>query len=176
MNSEKNKKELILIGEIVSAIGIKGEVKIKSYSSSPDRFQRLDKINLETGSGVFVVKSISSAGARGNMVAIKFADIDDRNAAEALVGGKLYIDESQLEELPKDTYYVRDLIGLKVIDEEGKSIGEIKDVLQTGPQDIYVIKLPDGKETMVPAVKEFIKEINMDSKSVVIHFIEGMLP
>ena len=172
---DKN-SELILIGEIVSAVGIKGEVKVKSYSSGPDRFQRLDDIRLEKSAGVFDVKNIASAGIKGNMATIKFSDIQDRNAAESLVGAKLYIEESQLEELPEDTYYVRDLIGLRVLDQEDNPVGEIKDVLQNGPQDIYVIKLSEGKEAMVPAVKEFIKEIDINSKLIRINFIEGMLP
>lgn len=172
---DKN-SELILIGEIVSAVGIKGEVKIKSYSSGPDRFQRLEYIRLERSAGVFDVKKIASAGVKGNMATIKFADIQDRNAAETLVGAKLYIEEDQLEELPEDTYYVRDLIGLKVLDQNESEVGEIKDVLQSGPQDIYVIKLVGGKEAMVPAVKEFIKEIDIKSNLIRIDFIEGMLP
>ena len=172
---DKN-SELILIGEIVSAVGIKGEVKVKSYSSGPDRFQRLDDSRLEKSAGVFDVKNIASAGIKGNMATIKFSDIQDRNAAESLVGAKLYIEESQLEELPEDTYYVRDLIGLRVLDQEDNPVGEIKDVLQNGPQDIYVIKLSEGKEAMVPAVKEFIKEIDINSKLIRINFIEGMLP
>ena len=162
----------ILIGEIVSAHGIKGEVKVKSYSESLDHFKSFGTISV--GDELYEIESSKTSG---NMVLLKLRGIDDRNAAEELIKKSLYISQEQLSDLPEDTYYVRDLIGLKVLNAlDDSEIGEIKDVLQTGPQDIYVIKLPDSKEAMIPAVKEFIQSVSIADGFIKIRFIEGMLP
>ena len=223
--------EKILIGEIVNVIGIKGEVKVKSFAQSIDTFLSLEKVilsntrfrhnndlnsidvsgsNSETDrrgnstfqDAEFTVAKVRMAGeAKSNIIAILFDEINDRNAAESLVGAKLYMEDSELAPLPEDTYYVKDLIGLKVISfDDSKSIGIIKDVIQNTAQDIYVITTKEkmdvdnayaqkesefrsakskGKkeacDVMVPAVKEFIKEVNIREGYVKIHFIEGML-
>ncbi len=172
--------ELILIGEIVSAVGIKGEVKVKSYAESPDNYKSFGYVFIEEKGEYQIERARSS----GNMVVLKLDCINDRNEAEGLVKNKLYIEEKQLEDLPEDTYYVRDLIGLKVIDvRTSEAMGEVKDVLQNGPQDVYVIapyetEGNDGKKTkevLVPAVKEFIKNVDIENGKISIEFIEGML-
>ena len=202
MNENKGK---ILIAEIVSAVGIKGEIKIKSHAENVSEFKDFDHVFVSLNQGAksddapssFEIYHIEKVREMGNMAAIKFAEIDDRNTAETLIKGKIYIDEAQLAELPDDTYYVRDLIGLDVLNLEEISggeadlsmldndaiekagIGVITDVIQNTAQDIYVIKLNDDDSAppvMVPAVKEFIKEVNIKDGYVVISFIEGMLP
>lgn len=167
-----NTDTMILIGDIVSAVGIKGEIKSKCYSEGPERFGRLEYLFLD--SEKFPVEGVRS---QGNMAIIKLKTVDTRNQGEALIGKRVYIEEDQLEPLPEDTYYVRDLVGLKVKDfGDGIEVGLISDVIQNGPQDIYVISLPEKKEAMVPAVKEFIKEVNVKEGFISIKFIEGMLP
>lgn len=162
----------ILIGEIVSAVGIKGQVKVKSYTETPGNFSDFGTLILGTKE-----VRIHSARAQGNMVTVKLEGIDSRDQAEGLVGEKLFIHESQLAELPEDTFYVRDLIGLEVRNaKDGNRVGDITDVIQNGPQDIYVISLDEGKSAMVPAVKEFIKEVNVEEGYMSIQFIDGMLP
>ena len=179
------KEELILIGEIVSAVGIKGEVKAKCFSESPNRFKKLSEIilcregeNDKNREGVNVIRyKLESSRAIGHMVAIKLKDIQDRNEAERLIGYKIYISEDQLEKLPEDTYYVRDLIGLNVLDIDDNKVGRVIDVLQNTAQDVYVIKreVGDGPDILVPAVKEFVKEVNVKSGFIKIAFIEGMI-
>ena len=168
-----NSKTKVLIGEIVSAVGIKGEVKVKCYTSSPERFSGLDFVFCEEKK-----TRIEKAGTKGNMAVLKLEGISDRNQAEEMRGTGLYIMEDDLEELPEDTYYVKDLVGLKVIsDEDNEEVGEISDVIQNTAQDIYVIKGESFKgDVMVPAVKEFIREVNVGSGYIRIKFIEGMLP
>ena len=82
--------------------------------------------------------------------------------------------EEDLEELPDDTFYIRDLIGLEVIDDSGR-IGVIKDVLQPSSQDVYVIQTDKNQDIMIPAVKEFVKEVNLEEKYIKVSLIEGML-
>ncbi len=204
----KNTNEKILIAEIVSAIGIKGEVKIKYHSDDVGKFKKFEQVYLSGPNGDELTCHISSVREVGGLAAIKIAEVADRNGAESLVGYGIYIDESQLLELPEDTYYVRDLVGLRVvpfaepaepdksdgpresgfsdasdgpirsgISDASEPIGEITDVIQNTAQDIYVIKLySGGNDVLVPAVKEFVKEVNVPEKYMIINFIEGMLP
>ena len=178
------KKELILIGEIVAASGIKGEVRVKSYSQSPERFGELDGVILskqgdseEDGIGSLVAAyNIERARVQGRMAVVKFRGVEDRNTAETLVGFKANIREEDLEELPEDSYYIRDLKGLYVFDDStGQAVGTLKDVIQNSAQDIYVIETEKG-DALVPAVKEFIREVNIEEGIIRINFIEGMLP
>ena len=177
MIQDYNRESLILIGEIVSPVGIKGEVKVKVHSSDPQRFHRLDFVFCEYPDGKIEKAEIERSGIKGNMAVVKLSTVKDRNDAEAMRGVSLLIEEDQLEELPEDTYYLRDLIGLNVVDDATEEpVGVIKDVIQNTAQDIYVIEHKSGSDVLVPAVKEFIKEVNIASGYVKISFIEGMLP
>ena len=104
---------------------------------------------------------------------LKLKECDSRNDAEALVGKKIYMTEKDLLELSEDEFYVRDLIGMEVED-GGEIIGKVKDVLTDRPQDLYVVELSDDRNIMIPAVKEFIKEIDTENKKIRVELIEGM--
>ena len=167
--------EKIKIGKIVNAVALKGEVKVYNYSDGAERYGEVGRII--AGGKEYPVESVRT---QGNMVILKLRGVDDRNAAE--------VTEDDLGELPEDTFYIRDLIGLKVINAEtGKEAGEIIDVIQGAAQDVYRIRLSDkecgpeesggkgSRETMVPAVSEFVKDVNLEEKRVYIKFIEGRL-
>ena len=110
------------------------------------------------------------------MVILKLAGVNDRNAAEAMKNKDVFITEEDLQELPEDTFYIRDLIGLEVVDAEtGDNIGKLKDVLQPSNQDVYVVKRAEGSDVLIPAVSEFIKEVNVKEGFIRVHLIEGML-
>ena len=110
------------------------------------------------------------------MVILKLKGVDDRNAAEELRESDIYITEEDLRELPEDTFYVRDLIGCKVVNAETEeTLGEIADVLQNSAQDIYQIKTEGGKEILVPAVGDFVEEVNIEEKLVRINVIPGLI-
>lgn len=131
--------EKIKIGKIVNAVALRGEVKVYHYSDYKERFEELEKI--------IVVKkkstkqyTIEKVRYQKDMVILKLKGVDDRNAAEELRESDIYITEEDLRELPEDTFYVRDLIGCKVVNAETEeTLGEIADVLQNSAQDIYEI-------------------------------------
>ena len=115
---------------------------------------------------------------------IKLKGIDDRNGAEELKDCDVYITEADLRQLPEDTFYVRDLIGCRVVNvpsgsdiegTEGSEIGVISDVLQNSAQDIYQVKTREGREILIPAVGEFVKKINISEKTVTVSLIPGFL-
>ena len=159
---------LIKIGKIVSPHGIKGQIKVYNYSRR-DRFEDISEITIDKET--FNIESITSVK---NMVILKVHGIDDRNSAEALRGKDVFMDEKYLDELKEDEYLIRDLIGLDVFRDESSSIGEVIDVLQYGPSDTYEIKLNNGKMAYIPAVKEFIKDVDLE-KGITIETIPGLI-
>lgn len=159
---------LIKIGKIVSPHGIKGQIKVYNYSRR-DRFEDISEITIDKET--FNIESITSVK---NMVILKVHGIDDRNSAEALRGKDIFMDEKYLDELKEDEYLIRDLIGLDVFRDESSSIGKVIDVLQYGPSDTYEIKLNNGKMAYIPAVKEFIKDVDLE-KGITIETIPGLI-
>ncbi|MBQ7246419.1 MAG: 16S rRNA processing protein RimM [Firmicutes bacterium] len=202
MKSSKpeNNTERVLLGKIVGAQGIRGEVKIYAFGDAPSDFTKYEKAFLVLRNEEKLVK-IEKARIQGNLAVVKFVEIADRNAAEELRDAEVFVEAADLEELPEDTYYVRDLEGLCVIDDDtGEDVGVISEVIQNAAQDVYRIVLnafgeSEGKgkgkgkgkgeggaqddsgapkEALVPAVKEFIKSVDLEAGTIRIHFIEGM--
>ena len=167
--------EKIKIAQIVNAVGLKGEVKVYNYSDVRERFEELDEI-IVSEKKLETPRKIKGVRYQGNMVILKLEDIDDRTAAEKLKGADLYITEADLRELPEDTFYVRDLIGMKVVDEGiYGEIGILKDVLQNTSQDIYVVRTDDGRDILIPAVKDFIKSVDQEKGIIITTLIPGFL-
>lgn len=175
--------EKIKIGKIVNAVALRGEVKVYHYSDYKERFEELEEILVERNAAKkHTMESYEIEGVRyqKDMAILKLKGVNDRNAAEALKDCDVYITEADLRELPEDTFYIRDLIGCRVINrsentENEKEIGIITDVLQNTAQDIYQVKTKAGKEVLIPAVGEFIKEINIDEKTVIVSLIPGFM-
>lgn len=163
--------EKIKIGKIVNAVALRGEVKVYNYSGYKERYEELDRIIVDGKN-----YKIEKIRYQNDMVILKLAGVNDRNAAEALKTKDVFITEDDLAELPEDTFYIRDLIGLEVRDfDTDRVLGKLKDVLQPSSQDVYVIKAAAGGEFYVPAVSEFVKEVNLEEGYVKIKPIEGMI-
>ena len=163
--------EKILIGKITSAAGLKGEMRVYSYASSPDRFRTLSRIWIDDAEYALV-----RARTQKNMAVLLVDGINDRDAAERMRGRSVYMSDDDLEELEEGSYYIRDLIGLSVIDDyTSESIGSVKDILTDRPQDIYVVSRPDGKEAMIPGVRSFIRRVDLQEGCIYVHLIDGML-
>ena len=165
--------EKILIGKIVSASGLKGEVKVYSYAQSVDRFAKVEKLILERD-GSCRTMEIEKVRFQNGMAVVKLKGINDRDQAEAIRESMVYITDEDLEELPEGMYYVKDMIGLKVVDTGSYGeIGTVKDVLQNTSQDVYVVKTPRGREIMIPAVEEFIRDIDIEGGVLTVALIPG---
>lgn len=105
---------------------------------------------------------------------LKFRGIDNREAAQALVKSELWVPEAKRTALPEDVYFIDDLLGLQVFDSEGEHLGELEEVLSNAGNDIYVVR-KEGRELLIPAVSEFVKEVNLPQKKMLVRLIEGML-
>lgn len=162
--------EKIKIGKIVNTVGLKGEVKVYNYSDSIEIYETIESIYVEDRLTV-----IENVRAQKNMVILKLEGADDRNAAEALRGKELYITEDDLPELPEGQYYVRDLIGMSVTEEDGNLLGYVTDVLQNTAQDIFEVESENGKKLLIPKVDQFVLNIDAEKREITVRLIEGML-
>ena len=162
--------EKILIGKIVSAVGLKGEVKVYNYSDRPDIYEDTESIYVDD-----VLMRVRSVRTQKNMVILGLEGIDDRNAAEKARGSELFVTEDDLPELPEGEYYIRDLIGMEAVLEDGSRLGVVTDVIQNTAQDIFEVETDEGKQVLVPKVPAFVLDIDLHSRRVTLHLIEGML-
>lgn len=157
-------------GKIVSIHGLKGEVKIQPWCDSPEYLCTFKCLYSKSGDRVYEIERIRP---QGNMVIAKLKGIDTPEQAQALRGRILYIDRDDAD-LPEDSYFVADLIGLEVRDESGRSYGVISDVLQTGANDVYEIKSNDGKLYYIPAIPSVILSTDIQDGIMVIYPMEGL--
>jgi len=165
---------LITIGVIGRPQGIKGEVRITSQTDWPDRFLELSNVFLDPPNGDGYQVEVKKARFQGKQIILKLAGIEDRNSAESLRGSHLKVTEESCSELPDGFYHIHDLIGMAIKTTSGTTLGFLTDVLKMPAHDVYVVDC-NGKEVMIPAVKEFVKKINLSGREMIIEPIEGLL-
>ena len=159
------------VGQIVNTHGLKGDVKIYSYTDYPERFEEIDYVYDDDGKKYMLER----VKYHKSMPIIKLQTVDSIDDAEKMRGVTLYIDEENLRELEEDEYMISDLVGLQAFTESGNPLGEVVNVLQYTANDIYVIHSSDGKEYLVPALKEFVPVIDIENKKMIINEIKGLL-
>lgn len=160
----------VVIGRVVAAFGIKGEVKVKIETDFPERFEDQEEVWLRPKTGQGRMTRIESIRFHQGAALIKFEGCDDRTCADGLREAELRIDESELMALDADQFYVHDILGLDVYTTDGEHLGKVTDVLQGAGNDVYVTP-----RAMIPAVKEFVREINLAERKMVIEPIDGMI-
>ena len=162
--------KLIETGKIVSVFGIKGEVKVQPWCDDPQLLCELDTLYYKSGTPV----EIERARVAKNIVVMKIKGVDTANDANKLRNRVLYLDRDDIV-LEEGAFFIQDLIGLKVIDaDNGREYGIITDVSQTGANDVYHIKAPDGKMYYVPAIKDVVKQTDIKSGEMLITPLEGL--
>lgn len=163
----------ISIGEITTTQGHRGEVRVLPLTDFPERFTVNACLIMEKA-GEIRRLTIEKVRPHKNLLIIKFKEIPDMNSAEEIKGGVLKITKDELRDLPKDTYYIFDIIGMKVETEEGLNLGIIKDVIQTGSNDVYVVA-GETKQYLIPALKDIVRSIDKNKKMMVIKPLDGLL-
>lgn len=163
------------VGVISSTHGIKGEVKVFPTTDDSKRFLKLKTVFMKTKQGELELE-VQHVKFFKKMVIIKFKEFNDINEVECYKGNGLYVDRKNAVTLKKGEYFIADLIGLQVFDELDILLGTIEDVIQTGANDVYVVKMKDEKELLLPAIKECILNIDIENKKVDVHVMEGLLP
>ena len=162
--------EKILIGKITSAVGLKGEVKVYNYSDSIEIYEETPQIYV--GDELMDVISVRQ---QKNMVVLRLSGFTDRDAAERARGREIFVTEADLPELPEGQFYVRDLIGMQVVTEEGEELGEVTDVIQNTAQDLFEVELPEGRKVLIPKVDAFVRSIDGEARTVTVRLQEGLL-
>ncbi len=163
------------VGVISSTHGVRGEVKVYPTTDDANRFKKLKTVILDKGRGEQMTLTIESVKFFKNMVILKFREFNDINEIEKYKGRDLLIHRDQAVKLGKDENFIVDLIGLKVVTDEGQEFGVMKDVLQTGANDVYVIEGQDGKEYLFPAIKQCILDVDLDTQVMTVHILDGLL-
>lgn len=169
-----NNRSLVAIGKIVKAFGIRGDVVILPMTDNIARFKKLKRVFVGASGTAALEMQIAAMQIEQRGVRLRFANAPDRTAAEKLVGSLLFVDEKDAVRLPKGTFFVHHIVGLNVIDEDGEPIGVVKDVLKYPANDVYVVE-SKGKELLLPAVKEFVKKIDIEAKTMRVKLVDGML-
>lgn len=167
-------EDLLRVGVVTSPHGVHGEVKVYPTTDDVKRFSRLKNAILETKSGNVNVH-IKSVKYFKNMVILGFEEYTTMNDAETLRQCNLYVTRDNAVKLEKDEYYIADLIDINVIDENKNLSGVLKDVLQTGANDVYVIELADKRELLLPAIKDCILDVNIEEGIMKINILDGLL-
>jgi 16S rRNA processing protein RimM len=170
----KETKEWVTIGKVVAPFGIYGELKVRSFTDIPDRFVTLDVVHLSPGYISYAIEGVRPHKG-GDMQLLKLRGIDDATAAETVRGSDICVPLSTLPQLPPDSYYQHDIVGLQVFNLDGRLIGVIEDIMVTGGNDVYVIKNPKGKQILVPAIKDVVKQIDLIRQVMYIDPIKGLL-
>lgn len=168
------------VGIITSTHGIGGEVKVFPTTDDAKRFQRLKQVFLDTGKEKLSLQ-IEHVKFFKNMVILKFAGLDNIDDVVKYRQKSLYVERKDAVKLKKGEYFIADLIDIEVFTEEGARLGRLTDVITTGANDVYVVRLSQedggktGKEILIPAIRQCILDVNIEEKKMTVHLLEGLL-
>lgn len=166
-------EDLFKVGVITQTHGLKGEVKVFPTTDDPMRYKSLKDVIVDTGKEKIDME-ISSVRFQKNLVIVKFKGIDDINDVEKYKKSEIYVTRENAVPLEENEYYIADLIGLKVYSDEDEELGQIKDVLQTGANDVYIIRKAGAEDLLIPAIKDCIKEVNIEEGTMLVHLLPGL--
>ncbi len=166
--------ELLKAGTITSTHGIKGEVKVYPAAGDLSRFEYLKACIIDTGKKQVNVE-VESVKFFKNQAILKFKGYDNINDIEQYKGASLLVTRENAIPLEEGEFYIADIIDAPVYEENGRELGILTDVLETGANDVYVVKTKEGKELLLPAIPECILEVDTDAPKVVVHIMKGLL-
>lgn len=167
-------EQFFQVGIITATHGVGGEVKVFPTTDDPKRFKRLKEVLLDTGKERIPLE-IQGVKFFKQFVILKFKGLDNINDIEKYRKCSLLVPRENAVRLSRDEYYVADLEGLQVQNEDGTPIGVLKSVMETGANDVYVIELSDGRELLLPAIKQCVLEVDVEAGFIRIHILEGLL-
>lgn len=166
-------EQFLQVGVISSTHGIRGEVKVFPTTDDAARFKKLKKVLLDTGKERLELE-VQSVKFFKQFVIVKFKGIDNINDIEMYKGKSLLIPREDAVALGEDEYYIADLIGMEVFTEEGR-FGVLKDVMETGANEVYIIASDEHGEVLVPAIRQCILDVDIKEKKMKIHLMEGLI-
>ncbi len=167
-------EEILQVGVVTTTHGVRGEVKVYPTTDDAKRFKKLKEILLDTGKQK-VRLEIEEVKFFKQMVILKFKGIDTLEEAAKYRQAGLYVSREDAVKLGRDEYFIADLIGVKVYDEDDELIGSLEDVLTTGANDVYVIRMTDGRELLLPAIRQCVLDVDVEQGRMKVHVLEGLI-
>lgn len=170
-------EQFIKIGQIINTHGHQGGLKIYPLTDNPDRFHELKKVYIRQEDGLtgsYHEFTINQVVFHQRFVLLELQEVPDMNAAEKLKGKYVEIPRSEVKNLPADSFYIFQLVGLAVYEGE-QYLGKLADVLPTGSNDVFVVKTPEGKEIYLPALKSVITQVDLDNGRIEVEIPPGLL-
>lgn len=167
-------EEILQVGIISSTHGVRGEVKVYPTTDDVRRFKKLKEVILDTGKEQITLE-IEAVKFFKQMVILKFKGFDNINDVEKYRQKSLYVTRANAVRLSRDEYFIADLMGLRVLNEEDEQIGTLRDVMETGANDVYIIDMTDGRELLLPAIKQCVLQVDVEAGFVKVHVMDGLL-
>ena len=164
----------VWIGKIQATQGIRGQLRVIPFAGDASSISQLESVMIKAPTGALERFPVVSAKAHGKRVILTLKPFDNINQVLHLVGREIYADRGALPELPSDEYYWSDLLGLQVSTQEGEALGELVDIIETGSNDVYVVK-KDGREVLIPALEDVILSVDLAANSMTVSLPEGLL-
>ena len=167
-------EDLLKVGVITTTHGVRGEVKVYPTTDEPERFLELDYVLLDTGRELRKLE-IKNVKFFKNLVILKFKGVDNINDIEKYKGRDLWIPREEGQELEEDEYYIADLLGMSVVLEVGQEFGTLKDVMETGANDVYIVDRVDGEEILLPAIHDCVLDVDVEKNTMTVHLMKGLV-
>ena len=167
-------EEFLQVGAIANTHGIAGEVKVFPMTDDIKRFKKLKEVYLDTGKERKLLHVVSCKFVK-NQPVLRFKEFSNINEVEMYKRKGLFVTRDQAVPLEKDEYFIADLIGVKVLDEQEQELGTLEDVIETGANDVYQIRLKDGRQLLLPAIKECVLDVDVEAGRMKIHILDGLL-
>lgn len=165
--------EYLTIGEIVNVHGVHGAVKVIPLTDDPARFKKLKTARV-VHRGNTKEYNVQSVQIQSKFVIVKFAGIEDRDAAALLRGAEIQVSRKDAVKLPKGSYFICDLIGCRVMEQDGSLLGVVDDVFSTGSNDVYSVKDPEGRNIMLPAIAQVVKNVDVEKGEIIVELLPGL--
>ena len=166
-------EQFLKVGVISSTHGIKGEVKVFPTTDTPQRFETLKDVILDTRKQQIPLE-ITNVKYFKQFVIVKFKGIDNINDIEKYKGMELFVSRENAAELEDDEFYIADLIGMKVVTED-EELGTLKDIMETGANDVYIIDTDKYGELLLPAIHDCILDVDIENNIMTVHLLDGLV-
>lgn len=167
-------EERFQVGVLTAPHGVRGEIKVYPTTDDPRRFKRLKEVILDTGREERILE-IESVKFFKQMVIVKFKGFDTPEEIAKYRQSSIFVTRENAVRLGRDEYFIADLMGLTILNEDNDQIGVLREVLETGANDVYVIDMTDGRELLLPAIKECILDVDVEGGQMKVHILDGLL-
>ena len=164
------------IGVITSAHGIRGGVKVFPVTEDPERFRKLDKVlfSLPGQDGIQGSFEVKRVAFQKQMVLLEFEGITDRNTAETLKGRQLWVSREEALPLGEREYYLADVMGMRVVTDDGEELGTVTDILETGSNEVFQVEKEQGKSLLIPSIPDCVVDMDFEQNLLTVHLLPGL--